>query len=105
MSHWQIGDVRITKFVEKEFAANVHRFLLLEATPEACKDIEWLKPHFMTENGELRLSIQALVVETPSCRIIVDTCFGNDKQRQNERSICFAARSTTDELLGLISGV
>ena len=40
----------------------------------------------MSENGELRLSIHALVVETPSCRIIVDTCFGNDKQRENERS-------------------
>jgi hypothetical protein len=65
---------------------SVHRFLLLDATPEACKEIEWLKPHFMTENGELRLSIHALVIETPSCRIIVDTCFGNDKQRENERS-------------------
>ena len=86
MSHWQIGDVRIFKFVEKEFTGSVHRFLLLDATPEACKDIEWLKPYFMTENGELRLSIHALVVETPSCRIIVDTCFGNDKQRENERS-------------------
>jgi glyoxylase-like metal-dependent hydrolase (beta-lactamase superfamily II) len=86
VSQWQVGDVRITKFVEKEFAGSVHRFLLLDATPEACKDIAWLKPHFMTENGELRLSIHALVVEAPSCRIIVDTCFGNDKQRENERS-------------------
>ena len=86
MSHWQIGEVRISKFVEKEFSGTVHRFLLLDATPEACKKIEWLKPDFMTENGELRLSIQAFVVETPSCRIIVDTCFGNDKQRENERS-------------------
>ena len=42
VSHWQIGDVRITKFVEKEFAGSVHRFLLLDATPAACKDIEWL---------------------------------------------------------------
>ena len=86
MSHWQIGDVRISKFVEKEFVGSVHRFLLLDATPEACQEIEWLKPYFMTENGELRLSIHALVVETPSCRIVVDTCFGNDKQRENERS-------------------
>ena len=28
MSHWQIGDVRISKFVEREFSENVHRFLL-----------------------------------------------------------------------------
>ncbi len=86
MNHWQIGDVRISKFVEKEFTGSVHRFLLLDATPESCKDIEWLKPHFMNEKGELHLSIHALVVETPSCRIIVDTCFGNDKQRDNDRS-------------------
>ena len=86
MSHWQIGDVRISKFVEKEFAGSVHRFLLLDATPEACKEIEWLKPNFMTENDELRLSVHAFVVETPSCRNVVDTCFGNDKQRENERS-------------------
>ena len=52
---WQIGDVRITKFVEEEFAGSVHRFLLLDATPEACKEIDCLKPYFMTENGELRL--------------------------------------------------
>jgi hypothetical protein len=84
VSHWQIGDVRITKFVEKEFAGSVHRFLLLDAAPAACKDIEWLKPHFMSENGELRLSIHALVVETPSCRIIVDTCFGNCGQLRIE---------------------
>ena len=86
MSHWQVGDVRISKFVEKESTGSVHRFLILDATPEACKDIEWLKPGFMTEKGELHFSIHALVVETPSCRIIVDTCFGNDKQRDNERS-------------------
>jgi hypothetical protein len=34
VSHWQIGDVRISKFVEKEFAGIVHRFLLLDATLE-----------------------------------------------------------------------
>jgi glyoxylase-like metal-dependent hydrolase (beta-lactamase superfamily II) len=86
VSHWQIGDVRITKFVEKEFSGSVHRFLLLDATPESCHAIEWLKPDFITENDELRLSIHAFVIETPSCRIIVDTCFGNDKRRDNERS-------------------
>ena len=74
------------QFLEKEFAGSVHRFLLLDDTPEAFKEIEWLKPHFMTENGELRLSIHALVVETRSCRLIVDTWFGNNKQREDERS-------------------
>jgi glyoxylase-like metal-dependent hydrolase (beta-lactamase superfamily II) len=81
MSSWQIGDVRITKIVERESTGSIHRFLLLDATPEACKEIAWLHPHFMTEQGELHISVHALVVETPRCRIIVDTCFGNDKKR------------------------
>src|SRR6185436_17761868 len=41
----------------------------------------WLAPHFADENGRLKMSVHALVVETPSRRIIVDTCIGNDKQR------------------------
>jgi glyoxylase-like metal-dependent hydrolase (beta-lactamase superfamily II) len=40
-----------------------------------------MKPHFMTEEGALRISIHALVVETPTRRILVDTCVGNDKSR------------------------
>jgi glyoxylase-like metal-dependent hydrolase (beta-lactamase superfamily II) len=85
MTSWQIGDVRVTKFVEREGVGSIHRFLLLDATPEACQPIHWLRPHFMNEVGELYIAVQALVVETPTCRIIVDTCFGNDKQRTNER--------------------
>jgi glyoxylase-like metal-dependent hydrolase (beta-lactamase superfamily II) len=39
-----------------------------------------MKPHFMDDDGRLKMSIHALVVETPSRRIVVDTCLGNDKQ-------------------------
>jgi glyoxylase-like metal-dependent hydrolase (beta-lactamase superfamily II) len=39
----------------------------------------WLQPHFADENGRLRMSIHALVIETPDRRIVVDTCLGNDK--------------------------
>ena len=93
MSYWQIGDVRITKFVEKEMLGSVHRFLLLDATPEACKEIEWLKPNFMTENDELRLSVHAFVVETPSCATSsIPASATTNSGRMNGR-ICFAARS------------
>jgi glyoxylase-like metal-dependent hydrolase (beta-lactamase superfamily II) len=40
-----------------------------------------MKPHFMDEQGRLRMSVHALVVDTPSRRIVVDTCIGNDKRR------------------------
>jgi glyoxylase-like metal-dependent hydrolase (beta-lactamase superfamily II) len=51
------------------------------ATPEVVREIAWLRPHFADETGRLRMSIHALLVETPTTRIIVDTCLGNDKQR------------------------
>ena len=82
MQRWQIGEVRITKILELE-AAGGSRFILPQATREAVQPIEWLFPHFMDEEGRLRMSVHALVVETPDRRIVVDTCLGNDKQRTN----------------------
>jgi len=80
MLSWQVGEVRITRILELE-ATGGTRFVLPQATPEVIKTIPWLTPQFADENGRLRMSIHALVVETPSRRIIVDTCIGNDKQR------------------------
>lgn len=80
MLKWRIGEVTVTRILELE-ATGGTRFILPDATPEACREIAWLQPHFADEAGRLRMSVQALVVETPSRRIIVDTCIGNDKQR------------------------
>ena len=80
MNQWQIGDVKITRIVELEVAGGT-KFILPDATPEACRDIAWLKPHFMTEQGKLIMSVHALVVDTGARRIVVDTCIGNDKER------------------------
>ena len=49
------------------------------------KEITWLAPHFADEDGNLIMSIHALVVETPTRKLIVDTCIGNDKQRNYPR--------------------
>lgn len=75
---WTIGDVTVTKIVELETTGG-SRFILPDATPEAVRGIPWLIPHFADETGRLKMSIHALLVETPSKRIIVDTCLGNDK--------------------------
>ncbi len=80
MNRWQVGEVKITRIVEMEIAGGT-KFILPQATPEAVRPIEWLAPHFMDENGNLIMSIHALVVETPERRILVDTCIGNDKER------------------------
>ncbi len=80
MMKWKIGDVTVTKIVELEAIGGV-KFLFPQVTPEAVRDIHWLKPHFVDDDGELIMSVHALVIETPSRRIIVDTCIGNDKPR------------------------
>jgi glyoxylase-like metal-dependent hydrolase (beta-lactamase superfamily II) len=76
---WKIGRVKITKIVELETVGST-RFILPLAGPDEIKRLPWLIPHFATEEGRLKMSIHALVVETPSRRIVVDTGLGNDKQ-------------------------
>ncbi|PHQ71350.1 MAG: MBL fold metallo-hydrolase [Sneathiella sp.] len=80
MNSWTIGEVKITRVVEVEVTGGT-RFILPQATPEAILPIDWLIPHFASVDGKLIMSIHALIIETPSRRIIVDTCLGNDKER------------------------
>jgi glyoxylase-like metal-dependent hydrolase (beta-lactamase superfamily II) len=92
---WTIGDVTVTKIVELEVTGG-SRFILPDATPEAVRGIPWLTPHFADETGRLRMSIHALLVETPTTCIIVDTCLGNDKKGRriptwNDRTGTFLA--------------
>jgi len=75
---WRIGAVKVTKIVELEFTGGT-RFILPQATREAVAGMHWLKPHFMSDDARLIMSVHALVVETPTRRIVVDTCIGNDK--------------------------
>ena len=81
MMKWRIGEVTVTKIVELEVTGG-SRFILPQATPEAIIPIGWLRPDFADERGRLKMSIHALVVETPSRRIVVDTCLGNDKENR-----------------------
>jgi glyoxylase-like metal-dependent hydrolase (beta-lactamase superfamily II) len=78
---WQIGDVTVSKIVELETTGG-SRFILPQATPEVIRPISWLIPHFADENGRLKMSIHALIVEARGRRIIVDTCLGNDKKHR-----------------------
>jgi glyoxylase-like metal-dependent hydrolase (beta-lactamase superfamily II) len=77
--HWNIGRVRVTKIVELETVGST-RFILPLAGHEEIGKLPWLIPHFATEEGRLKMSIHALVVETPTRRIVVDTGLGNDKE-------------------------
>ncbi|MEY3042911.1 MAG: hypothetical protein RLZZ174_1993 [Pseudomonadota bacterium] len=85
MQRWQIGDVRITKIVEIEALGGMS-FILPQAQPEAVKPLSWMVPHFMNEEGKLIASVHALVVETPTLTVVVDTCIGNDKERMPNKN-------------------
>lgn len=78
MRCWKIGEVTVTCVVERDLQGLLNT-VLPDATAEAIRPLRWLFPHFVDEAGELRGLTQAFVVQTPSRRIIVDTCIGNDK--------------------------
>ena len=78
MQQWQFGSVRITSILEMTISGN-NEFVLPDASNEACLEIDWLRPHFMDEEGFLIFCTQAFVVDTGDRRILVDTCIGNDK--------------------------
>ena len=77
---WQVGSVKISRVVEMEVTGG-SRFILPDATRDACRGYRWMFPHFMDDAGNLVMSIHALVVDTGERRIVVDTCIGNDKER------------------------
>jgi len=76
---WTVGRVKISRIVELETTGGT-RFILPQAGPDDIRKLPWLVPDFATDEGRLKMSIHSLVVETPTQRIVVDTCLGNDKQ-------------------------
>lgn len=89
MLSWTIGKVRITRVVESEMALPYEpgNIFIEEAKPDVLKQIPWLFPHYVTDEGYMRLSIHALLVEAPGLKLIVDTCIGNDKVRESLRGV------------------
>jgi glyoxylase-like metal-dependent hydrolase (beta-lactamase superfamily II) len=84
MLSWKIGDVTITRLLEQEFPvvySEKHPFMP-KARPEALKAIDWLHPHYITDEGHIRLSVHALLVDAPGLRLVADTCVGNDRPRR-----------------------
>jgi glyoxylase-like metal-dependent hydrolase (beta-lactamase superfamily II) len=76
VTHWMIGDVRITKVVEHEVTIPLEG--LLTGVPDgALAAHSWLSPDFVTDAGLARLSIHGLVIDTGQRRILVDTCVGH----------------------------
>lgn len=83
MLQWKIGDTTITQLIEMTDGSGSLP-VLPEATPENLARIPWLKPDFVTPEGNLILNIQMLIIETPDRKMVVDTCIGNDKNLNME---------------------
>lgn len=89
VQRWKVGDVTITKVVEIEIPGPA-TWIVPQATPENLARETWLQPHFADAEGVAVMSVHALVVESDGCKVVVDTCIGNDKARPipdwNERT-------------------
>ena len=81
---WQIGEISVTCITELLLPVEYYEKypFMREARPEALQEIPWLYPNFVSPEGELLISIQALLVQTKGFNLLVDTCVGNDKPRK-----------------------
>lgn len=77
---WLIGDVKITSIAEQELGGL--DMIIPGATTDVLERLDWLRPHFVNAEGIMTGLIQSFVIETPELRIVVDTCVGNDKDRE-----------------------
>jgi glyoxylase-like metal-dependent hydrolase (beta-lactamase superfamily II) len=80
---WKIGDVTVSRVVEFESPVpyGEETSFIKDAKPEALREMAWLYPNFVTDDGALNLSVHALLVDAPGLKLVVDTCVGNDKPR------------------------
>jgi glyoxylase-like metal-dependent hydrolase (beta-lactamase superfamily II) len=69
------------------------------ATPELVKKVQWLSPHFVTPEGKLSLSIHSLIVDTPGAKLVVDTCIGNDRNREPMSIMSNLATSYLEDMI------
>ncbi|WP_371572500.1 MBL fold metallo-hydrolase [Streptomyces sp. NBC_01314] len=82
---WNIGDVTVTKVDE------VAHWMPLEwlgdalpgSTRAEIEEIDWLRPVYV-KDGQINMSVHALLVETPEKKLVIDTGIGNGKKRAME---------------------
>ena len=80
---WQIGDVTVTKIVELT-SSSIGAHILPHATDDKLRQIEWIGP-FVDNDFRMILSFHSLIVQTSEQLVIVDTCIGNNKDRNYPR--------------------
>ena len=97
METWKIGDVEIHRVVDLLMDMPT-AFLFPEGQPEELiPHHPWLMPHFLHADGQtMTVSVHTFVVRSGDATIVVDTCVGNDKERDapnwNKRTSDFLER-------------
>jgi glyoxylase-like metal-dependent hydrolase (beta-lactamase superfamily II) len=81
---WRIGEVTVTRMVEFGPLELAPESLFPAAGAEQVKSIDWLRPDFASEAGEIRMNLQCFLIQTPSRKILVDTCVGEQKHLAHE---------------------
>lgn len=82
IKRWQIGDVEVVRIVEVWEHTDPFEVLLPGITPERAKRHEWMIPYFATAEGVMRLNFQAFALKSGNDSVMIDTCIGNDRQRE-----------------------
>jgi len=82
MESWKVGDVQIHRVVDLLMDMPT-TFLFPEATPDQLLPLQgWLMPHFLQADAEtMTVSVHTFVVQSGDATIMVDTCIGDDKER------------------------
>jgi hypothetical protein len=85
MEQWMIGDISIKKHVEMLYWAPLSPAITQAWDGGSFEEIlamEWLKPAWMNDAGEVGMGVHSFLIETSDGRrLIVDTGIGNAKKR------------------------
>jgi len=79
-NQWLVGSVRVTAIPELTTTSAAH-WLIPDARAERIRELGWMIPQYATPEGKVHMTIRSLVIESEGRRILVDTCLGNDKER------------------------
>jgi glyoxylase-like metal-dependent hydrolase (beta-lactamase superfamily II) len=80
--HWKIGDVEVARIVEVNAWEDDISMLLPDGKAEYVQKFPWLVPHFATPAGKMLISFQCFVLRSRDRVVMIDTCIGNDRQRE-----------------------
>lgn len=79
---WVIGEVEVFQIAELE-SGKLIQSIIKNATLENIKNIEWLYPNFADKSGNFKAQVQSFLVRSDNKSILIDTCNGNDKPRND----------------------